>query len=583
MVITMNSKFAMSREDLYAEVWELSVKGVAEKYNLPYTKLLKKCKEADIPVPGTKYWIDKYKGVPVEMGPLPSSEITQIEISEDEQEKERKKPIKKEIETPEKIESEKTTIETTTNEPEKKIIEESDKSSELLPEEEKPESKKMEYTIKYIDSYSKDSAIFYDRKTLYREVWSDPVTDVAFKYGVSGNAIKKVCAALEIPVPPRGYWAKKAAGKPVGKIALPETSGPEKKYGRRSFIAVPVDPSICEMVEKAEEEVKDKVQAIANSVVFSNDPELLHPTIVAHKRKIEKYFNGRDRNQTRKRKPTYYGEIPLFAESISEEQLPRLLKIISSMANAVEAYGGGINENLDFIIDGELVYINATERQDTVAHVLSREEAIAKLEYEDRKESYSWTYEPKFAKYDYLWNGCLQIDFPNKRRFHDTEKFKIEERLPEIILALFEEVAITKRKRLVHEAEQRKRAEEERIKELKKRLKRNQIERKEQRIKQEKKNLNDLITKASSFSTANQIREFCNQFEKINEGEMAPSKEKYLIWAREKADCLDPLIEKEDPILGKIKIGTEKEEKPKPEQKETIVYIDKTVPYWYFK
>jgi beta-xylosidase len=32
---------------------------------------------------------------------------------------------------------------------------------------------------------------------------------VAEEYGVSGAAIAKVCRKLEVPVPGRGYWAKK--------------------------------------------------------------------------------------------------------------------------------------------------------------------------------------------------------------------------------------------------------------------------------------------------------------------------------------------------------------------------------------
>jgi hypothetical protein len=32
-----------------------------------------------------------------------------------------------------------------------------------------------------------------------------------------------MCTRLEIPVPPRGYWAKLAAGKPAFEIPLPST------------------------------------------------------------------------------------------------------------------------------------------------------------------------------------------------------------------------------------------------------------------------------------------------------------------------------------------------------------------------
>ena len=53
----------------------------------------------------------------------------------------------------------------------------------------------------------------YDRQRLYGEVWTEPTQQVAKRYGVSDVAIAKACALLDIPKPPRGYWAKKAAGQ----------------------------------------------------------------------------------------------------------------------------------------------------------------------------------------------------------------------------------------------------------------------------------------------------------------------------------------------------------------------------------
>ena len=42
------------------------------------------------------------------------------------------------------------------------------------------------------------------------------------RYGVSDVAIAKACALLDIPKPPRGYWAKKAAGQKLpDRPALP--------------------------------------------------------------------------------------------------------------------------------------------------------------------------------------------------------------------------------------------------------------------------------------------------------------------------------------------------------------------------
>jgi hypothetical protein len=55
----------------------------------------------------------------------------------------------------------------------------------------------------------------YDRGKLYKEVWTEPTKKVAARYGISDVALAKACRQLHIPKPPRGYWAKKAAGQPV--------------------------------------------------------------------------------------------------------------------------------------------------------------------------------------------------------------------------------------------------------------------------------------------------------------------------------------------------------------------------------
>ena len=55
----------------------------------------------------------------------------------------------------------------------------------------------------------------YSREKLHEEVWSQPVQRVAKRYGVSDVALAKTCRKLKIPLPRRGYWAKKAAGKHV--------------------------------------------------------------------------------------------------------------------------------------------------------------------------------------------------------------------------------------------------------------------------------------------------------------------------------------------------------------------------------
>jgi hypothetical protein len=64
----------------------------------------------------------------------------------------------------------------------------------------------------------------WDREELYSAVWEKPLTSLAAKYGVSAVAIGKTCRKLQVPLPGRGYWAKKTHGHPVTRKALPKIS-----------------------------------------------------------------------------------------------------------------------------------------------------------------------------------------------------------------------------------------------------------------------------------------------------------------------------------------------------------------------
>lgn len=63
----------ISRELLYNEIWEISVSGVAKKYNVPYAELLRLCKRIEVPIPPSGYWVKLRFGKPVEKIPLPES------------------------------------------------------------------------------------------------------------------------------------------------------------------------------------------------------------------------------------------------------------------------------------------------------------------------------------------------------------------------------------------------------------------------------------------------------------------------------------------------------------------------------
>ena len=46
----------LTRQQLYDAIWEISVAGLARKYDIPYSQLMKQIKKAAIPTPPSGYW-----------------------------------------------------------------------------------------------------------------------------------------------------------------------------------------------------------------------------------------------------------------------------------------------------------------------------------------------------------------------------------------------------------------------------------------------------------------------------------------------------------------------------------------------
>jgi hypothetical protein len=63
--------------------------------------------------------------------------------------------------------------------------------------------------------------VTFERNSLYEEVWNAPLTKLGPKYGMSDNGLRKVCRAMNIPLPSAGHWAKVAANKAVKRTPLP--------------------------------------------------------------------------------------------------------------------------------------------------------------------------------------------------------------------------------------------------------------------------------------------------------------------------------------------------------------------------
>ena len=81
--------------------------------------------------------------------------------------------------------------------------------------------------------------ITLSRTALYELVWTKPVSELAKEFGISDVALAKRCRAINIPLPPRGYWARVAAGQKPRRPALPPF-GSERPRGHSDTTAKPI-------------------------------------------------------------------------------------------------------------------------------------------------------------------------------------------------------------------------------------------------------------------------------------------------------------------------------------------------------
>jgi hypothetical protein len=58
------------------------------------------------------------------------------------------------------------------------------------------------------------------REELFALVWEKPTQELAKDFGVSDVAIAKLCARLQVPKPPRGYWARVKSGQTLRRPPL---------------------------------------------------------------------------------------------------------------------------------------------------------------------------------------------------------------------------------------------------------------------------------------------------------------------------------------------------------------------------
>src|SRR5580765_8423749 len=78
----------------------------------------------------------------------------------------------------------------------------------------------------------------FSRQELFDLVWSEPTRTIAKRLGISDVGLAKACRRANLLLPPRGYWAKLAAGKTVKAATAAELKAAEVAH-RAHGVRVP--------------------------------------------------------------------------------------------------------------------------------------------------------------------------------------------------------------------------------------------------------------------------------------------------------------------------------------------------------
>ena len=436
----------LSRQQLYDEIWQMSVAGVARKYNLNYAKLIAKCREANIPFPPSGYWTRKNMGKDV------SGEVVALPPSDNE-------------------------------------------NVELLLAGVKSEKKKK---------------VISDAEELHSDM---------------EEGLKKAASSME----EKG----KETGNEDQAVSVKETV---EKSG--------ADDTVLPFLDSVE---KKRVLQAASELRI-RDKKRLHEQLIKYRKSMTEWKQKEVQNQRGYQRRNRPDDEPAFFNEISPESQQRAFLILDALFCAVEELGGKVNADLSMRVMADTVRIRIAEGQDKVKHELTKQEARALVEYNDKVKRNGWASKPQIRKYDSIYNGKLRIIFDNGEYIRDTGKEKLEDRLGDLFVRLYEnsEEARIQRERL--EEERRKREEEARRQaEIQKR--------KEDEVRRTR----ELLNQAEDYKIACEIRQYIAAV--ARQKDITPETAAWIEWANRKADWYDPIVAAEDEYLGRREHSKPKEEK----------------------
>jgi hypothetical protein len=366
----------------------------------------------------------------------------------------------------------------------------------------------------------------WNREELYKEVWDDPVTKVAARYGVSDVMIAKICRKLSIPLPGRGYWARKAAGQKLSAKSLPTLKEiPVIQRFKKEPRSEDTPPS-----PEPTDSLYLRIREMESRSIPLESISTRHQSVVATEKRLRNGTSDRD-------------EILLPRSNsgscldlrVSLRALDRALNLANALIVTLE------NEDFKIFLEqglhGTSVSIFGHQIKFGIVELL---EITATREEGDG----IW----KTTVRDHRPTGRLELrigDFTYGPRLRDRRRLKLEERLPECVGALMREA----RKEVLA-------AEEQRQREIKKHQRDQELSALSEEIRKEEARVKELEGRVGGWLRAREIRDFANALEAVwvnrrEDVSNGSEKGERLNWIRQQANRCDPLVVSAPSVLDR--------------------------------
>ncbi|MCF2650589.1 hypothetical protein [Niallia circulans] len=373
-----------------------------------------------------------------------------------------------------------------------------------------------------------------EREKLYDEVWNKPLAEIAKKYKVSEATMRKHLKRLIIPLPPRGHWQKIINGESVQRIDLPPVSGILKKYIRNYVIKHRTDIdalSEAELSSKEElhllrAETKSYIIEKCSNIEIGNHLRNPHQLISKHKEETQ---SRAKRVRELKRTQKNFSQTSKIIENdailpihVSRPNLNRAYRILDTIIKTLDDMEGKVR-------------VETKDNQDTAYFFIIYTTFQFELNEKDSKLVL------KISANDWMsFNNKSKVNL----EFKDMNELPLEKQVGKIIYRMF---VIANNFFADYKMEERSEKREQEERERQRRL--------EQARKGELEKIKQLSQAVADWDKARKIREFADDMEFKVQGISDISKREKLLnwvkWARDKADWIDPLADKDDELLGK--------------------------------